>query len=138
MEVTEVRVKLCESSEDGLRGFCSITLDGVFVVRDIKIIEGPNGVFVAMPSRKVTDACPKCRCKNHLRARFCNQCGAPLSVNRNGMEEDGWTKLHCDVAHPINAACRAMVQQAIVKAYREEMERAKQPGYVARRVEDVD
>jgi len=138
MDVTEVRVKLCESSEDALRGFCSITLDGVFVVRDVKIIEGPNGVFVAMPSRKVTDACPQCRCKNHLRARFCNQCGTPLGVKGNSMGEDGWTKLHCDVAHPINATCRALVQEAIVKAYREEVERAKQPGYVARRVEDVD
>jgi len=138
MEVTEVRVKLCESNEDCLRGFCSITLDGVFVVRDVKIIEGPNGVFVAMPSRKVTDACPQCRCKNHLRARFCNQCGAALGVKGNGMGEDGWPKLHCDVAHPINATCRALVQAAIVKAYREEVARSKQPGYVARRVEDVD
>ena len=52
MRVTEVRVKLNMHSQDRLRGFCSITLDGCFVVRDIKIIEGPGGLFVAMPSRK--------------------------------------------------------------------------------------
>ena len=51
MEITEVRIKLMENPEDRLRGFCSITFDDCFVVRDLKIIEGNNGPFVAMPSR---------------------------------------------------------------------------------------
>ncbi len=54
VEINEVRVKLMENSDDRLQGFCSITFDDCFVVRDLRIIEGSNGPFVAMPSRKLT------------------------------------------------------------------------------------
>ncbi|MBQ7833891.1 MAG: septation regulator SpoVG [Lachnospiraceae bacterium] len=51
MTVTDVRVRKIPS--DGkLKAVASITLDDVFVVHDIKIIEGDNGLFIAMPSRK--------------------------------------------------------------------------------------
>ena len=75
MTITEVRIKLCEENNERLLAFCSVTFDNAFVVRDLKIIEGTRGVFVAMPSRKLTDRCGTCSSKNHLRARFCNQCG---------------------------------------------------------------
>ena len=65
MEITEVRVKLVENPDDRLQAFCSITFDDSFVVRDLKVIEGTNGPFVAMPSRKMTGHCPRCQCKNH-------------------------------------------------------------------------
>ena len=52
MRITEVHVKLVRFDHDKLRGFCSITIDDEFVVRDLKIIEGSKGPFVAMPSRK--------------------------------------------------------------------------------------
>ena len=82
MEITEVRIKLTEDSDDRLQAFCSITFDDCFVVRDLKIIEGSSGPFVAMPSRKLTAHCPRCGCKNHLRAAFCNQCGGKLNPDR--------------------------------------------------------
>ena len=91
MEVTEVRVKLINSPEDRLRGFCSVTFDNSFVVRDLKIIEGNSGPFVAMPSRKLTDNCGNCRTKNHLRANFCNHCGKKLTHNR--VEHDAGGRL---------------------------------------------
>lgn len=138
MKVSEVRVKLNIPSQDRLRGFCSITFDSQFVVRDIKIIDGPNGVFVAMPSRKLMDHCPRCSTKNHLRAKFCNNCGTKLNENRVTSSEEGRLKLHCDVAHPINAACRNMLQEAIIKAYQEELERSKQPGYVPTKLDEFD
>ena len=75
MVITEVRIKLMEDNNERLQAFCSVTFDDAFVVRDLKIIEGTKGSFVAMPSRKLTDRCSSCGCKNHLRARFCNQCG---------------------------------------------------------------
>ncbi len=54
MEVTEVRIrKLC--TDDKMKAVVSITLDNEFVVHDIKIIEGGNGEFVAMPSKKLGD-----------------------------------------------------------------------------------
>ena len=136
MKVTEVRIKLNLSSTDRLRGFCSIALDNAFAVRDIKIIDGPGGLFVAMPSRKLMDHCRKCGGKNHLRARFCNGCGGVLPENRGS--EELRNKMHCDVAHPINAQMRSEIQQAIVKAYQEEVARSKMPGYVPQKLEEYD
>ena len=54
MVITEVRIKLCEENNERLLAFCSVTFDNSFVVRDLKIIEGTKGMFVAMPSRKLT------------------------------------------------------------------------------------
>lgn len=138
MEITEVRVKLVQKSNERLKAFCSITFDGEYVVRDLKIIEGTNGLFVAMPSRKLSDHCPKCGSKNHLRARHCNECGAGLNENRASRDSAGRTKLHADVAHPINTRCRERIQKAIVKAFEEEMERAKEPGYVPPKLDEDD
>jgi len=128
--ITEVRIKLCEENNERLLAFCSVTFDNAFVVRDLKIIEGTKGTFVAMPSRKLTDRCPRCVCKNHLRARFCNSCGCRLDETRATRDTDGRAKLHADIAHPIHSAAREMVQNAVVKSYQEEKERSKQPGYV--------
>jgi len=123
MKVTNVTVKLSPSSGDRLKAFCTMTLDGEFVVRDLKIIEGTNGLFVAMPSRKLTDHCPKCGSKNHLRAKHCNDCGARLPEKRVS-DEEAQGKLHADIAHPINSECRARLQDVILQAYREELRRA--------------
>jgi stage V sporulation protein G len=130
--ITEVRIKLMEDNHENerLQAFCSVTFDDAFVVRDLKIIEGTKGSFVAMPSRKLTDHCPQCGCKNHLRARYCNQCGGKLDESRATRDADGRVKLHADIAHPINSACREVIQSAVLKAFQEEKERAKQPGYV--------
>jgi stage V sporulation protein G len=130
VEITEVRIKLVQDNNERLQAFCSVTFDDAFVVRDLKIIEGTKGSFVAMPSRKLTDRCPQCGCKNHLRARYCNQCGAKLNEDRAVRDADGRAKLHADIAHPINSACREVIQNAVIRAYTEEKERAKQPGYV--------
>ena len=123
MKVTNVTVKLSPSSGDRLKAFCTMTLDGEFVVRDLKIIAGTNGLFVAMPSRKLTDHCPKCGSKNHLRAKHCNDCGARLPEKRVS-DEEAQGKLHADIAHPINSECRARLQDVILQAYREELRRA--------------
>jgi len=129
MEVTEVRVKLARDRDDKLLGFCTLTFDNCFVVRDIKIIKGGGGEFVAMPSRKLTDLCPKCFGKNHLRARFCNECGHHLSPNRAERDEKGRAKLHADIAHPIHQGFRDYVQRVVLEAYYGEVELSEQPGY---------
>jgi len=133
VQVTEVRIKLMEEPGERLRAFCSITFDDCFVIRDLKVIEGTNGPFVAMPSRKLTAHCPQCGCKNHLRAAHCNQCGLRLKEDRSIIRDDeGRAKLYADIAHPINSACREMIQERVVKEFHAEQERAKQPGYVSR------
>ena len=130
MEITEVRIKLMDEPGERLKAFCSVTFDDCFVVRDLKIIEGANGPFVAMPSRKLTAHCPSCRCKNHLRAAFCNQCGGRLREGQAIKDEEGRAKLYADIAHPINSVCREMIQDRVVDVFSEEKERAQQPGYV--------
>ena len=140
MEITEVRIKLMEDnsgSNERLQAFCSITFDDMFVIRDLKIIEGAKGFFVAMPSRKLTDRCHTCGTKNHLRSRFCNQCGSRLDENRAIRDADGRAKLHADIAHPINSMCREKIQANVLASYADELERSKQPGYVSR-YDDLD
>jgi stage V sporulation protein G len=132
VEITEVRIKLMDEAGDRLRAFCSITFDDCFVVRDLKIIEGSNGPFVAMPSRKLTAHCPNCGCKNHLRASFCNQCGRKLDENLAIKDSEGRAKLYADIAHPINSACREMIQERVIRAYQEELKLSQQPGYRSR------
>ena len=53
MKITEV--KIFPVNEDRLKAYVTITLDASFVVRDLKIIQGPGGLFVAMPSKKRKD-----------------------------------------------------------------------------------
>jgi len=132
MEITEVRIKLMEEPGERLKAFCSITFDHCFVVRDLKVIEGTSGPFVAMPSRKLTFHCPRCRSKNHLRAQHCNQCGSSLYSERVPVDTDRRAKLYADIAHPINSACREMIQNRVVEEFQAEIERAKQPDYISR------
>lgn len=132
MEITEVRIKLVENAAERLLAFCSITIDAAFVIRDLKIIGGPSGPFVAMPSRKLCGHCPGCGFKNPLRACYCNQCGTKLSAGNLPRDDDGRLRLYADIAHPINAACRELLQRRIVTEYEAEIVRSREPGYVSR------
>jgi stage V sporulation protein G len=132
VNITEVRIKLMDEQGERLKAFCSITFDDCFVIRDLKIIEGASGPFVAMPSRKLTAHCGKCGMKNHLRSNYCNQCGTRLEEGRIVRDADGRTKLYADIAHPINSRCREMIQNRVVSEYHDEVERAKSPDYVSR------
>ena len=137
MEISEVRIKLFNNKDDRLKAFCSMTIDNAFVVRDIKIIEGTNGYFVAMPSRKMSDHCGKCGGKNHLRAKYCNNCGSTLSPERAYKDPKGRMKLHADIAHPINAHSRELIQNSITQAFEQELERAKDPDYKPVDMDDI-
>lgn len=130
MRVSEVRIKLMSDPQDRLLAFCSITFDSCFVIRDLKIIKGSKGPFVAMPSRKLTDRCPKCGGKNTLRSAFCNHCGRKLAGERVNRGADGRAKLYADIAHPINSECRDQIQAKVVEAYENEIVLSQQPGYV--------
>lgn len=138
MEITEVRVRLVKNKGDRLKAFCSMTFDDEFVVRDVKIIEGASGYFIAMPSRKMNDHCHRCGGKNHLRAKFCNSCGAPLPRNRTTKDSKGRPRLHADIAHPINAKCRQHIEERVMSAFQEELEESKRPGYKPVDVDDLE
>lgn len=80
MIVTDVRVRKI-LTEGKMKAIVSVTLDDMFVVHDVKVVEGQNGLFVAMPSRKTPDG--------EFR----------------------------DIAHPITASAREVIQNAVLQAY---------------------
>ncbi|CUO35390.1 septation regulator SpoVG [Clostridium sp. NSJ-49] len=54
MTITDVRIRKI-ATEGKMKAIVSVTFDNEFVVHDIKVIEGQNGLFIAMPSRKTPD-----------------------------------------------------------------------------------
>lgn len=83
MNITDVRIRKV-NTEGKMKAVVSVTFDNEFVVHDIKVIEGQEGLFIAMPSRKTPDGEFK------------------------------------DIAHPINSAARARIQETILKHYNNE------------------
>lgn len=55
MNITDVRIRIVKKDDSKLKAVASITIDNCFVVHDIKVIEGAEGLFIAMPSRKTND-----------------------------------------------------------------------------------
>lgn len=85
MQISAVRVrKVTNPSEQKLKALASVVFDEQFVVHDVRVVEGANGMFVSMPRRK----------------------------NAEGEYKD--------VAHPITAGAREMLQKAVLEAYREQ------------------
>lgn len=126
MEITEVKIFLKESVDKKLKAFATVTFDNAFVVRNVKVIEGSKGLFVAMPSRKMKESCPKCGFKNVVRSRFCNQCGAAIESpsQQPARTEDGGVSVrqseHRDIAHPITSEFRDYIQKKVVDSYEKE------------------
>jgi stage V sporulation protein G len=126
MEITEVRVFLKDSPDKKLKAYVTVTFDNAFVVRNIKVIEGTNGLFIAMPSRKIKQPCPKCGFKNELRSKYCNQCAAGLPVLPPATGQEASAQLeHKDIAHPITQSFREYLQKRVLEGY--EQEKTKSP-----------
>ncbi|MBN2191095.1 MAG: septation protein SpoVG family protein [Candidatus Aureabacteria bacterium] len=124
MEITEVRVTLKESEDKKLKAFATITFDNAFVVRDLKVIEGKKGLFVAMPSRKVTYPCTKCGHRNASKDKFCANCGSKIIPRREEkFDDEGRQNEHRDIAHPITPESREYIQSRVIDAYKEELQR---------------
>ena len=80
MEITDIRIRKM-SAEGKMRAVVSVTFDNALVIHDIKVIEGQDKMFVAMPSRKTAEGEFK------------------------------------DIAHPINATMREVLQKSIIEKY---------------------
>ncbi len=81
MKFTDVRIRKVDKEDTKLRAVASVTIDDSFVIHDIKVIEGTDGMYIAMPSRYA---------------------------------KEGEYK---DIAHPINAATRQELSDAVLNAY---------------------
>ncbi|MDD4203351.1 MAG: septation protein SpoVG family protein, partial [Candidatus Omnitrophica bacterium] len=141
------RIFLKEGADKKLKAYATLTFDDSFVVRNVKVIQGNKGLFVAMPSRKVKEPCQKCNFKNAVRSRFCNQCGVALPQNNEQvvtMPTDLRQAEHRDIAHPITLECREMIQEKVLEAYEKEVgggkmtfEREREPIQEEMEEEDV-
>lgn len=120
MEITEIRIFPKEGQDKKLKAYATVTFDNAFVVRNIKVIQGSAGFFIAMPSRKMKNPCPKCHFKNEVGSKFCNQCGASLPVHRENDIPTDVKAEHRDIAHPITQQFREHLQEKILQAYKKE------------------
>ena len=130
MEITEVRIVLKDSPDKKLKAYATVTFDNAFVVRNIKVIEGSTGLFIAMPSRKVKHPCPKCGFKNELRSKYCNQCALalPVEASTRTAQETGTAQAeHKDIAHPITQAFREHLQKKVLEGYEQEKNKVEHP-----------
>jgi stage V sporulation protein G len=113
VQITEVRLSRKNSRDGKLKAFATITFDNQFVIRDLKIIDGKKGLFVAMPSKMIYDSCPKCGKKNPIQNSFCGKCGGRLSPKKLDRREE-----HRDIAHPINSQARDYIQGVVIEEYK--------------------
>lgn len=125
MEITEVKIFMKEGQDKKLKAYATLTFDNMFVVRNVKVIEGTKGLFVAMPSRKLKEPCPKCNFRNVVRSKYCNNCGATLPMTEHKAPAAGAEGLpreseHKDIAHPITAECRDYIQKKVLEAFDKE------------------
>jgi len=134
MNITESKIYLRNDGDKKLKAYATITFDNSFVVRDLKVIDGSKGLFIAMPSRKMKDACPKCRHRNEVGSKHCNQCGMSLPEKAPSSKEERMQD-HRDIAHPITAQAREYIQEEVLKAYDveknkgREVNREQKPAY---------
>ncbi|MBR4270281.1 MAG: septation regulator SpoVG [Clostridia bacterium] len=55
MKITDIRIRIVKKDDNKLKAVASLTIDECFAVHDIKVIEGNQGLFIAMPSRKTPE-----------------------------------------------------------------------------------
>lgn len=108
MKVTDVRIEL--SGETKVLAYCTVTIDNCFVIKDVKVIDGEQGLFICMPCKKIQRACKFCRAKNILTANYCNECGQKLA-------KEYIDKLYSDICHPLTNDCRMYIQRAVLREY---------------------
>jgi len=115
MEITEININITSEEvrrKDGVYAFVRVTFDRVFTVRDMKLLVHNGAARLGMPSRKAQEPCSSCRLKVDLTSRYCSNCGsAHVSTVGEG------TKVHLDVAHPLNQDFRNYLEQKVVAFY---------------------
>ncbi len=123
MKITEVRIFPKEGQDKKLKAYATLTFDHCFVVRNIKVIQGNTGLFIAMPSRKMRHVCLKCRFKHEAGAKFCSQCGTVLAPKPAADVHEEVRNEHRDIAHPVTQEFRDYLQSETLKVYQEEAEK---------------
>ena len=125
LPITEIRINLIQPDHAGpgsaqLIAGASMTIAGVFVVRDIKVIAHGDRFIVAMPQKWKTQKCGRCGRKVDVKHRFCGHCGAPVpAVEPEGLDR---RDTFYDYAHPITHDCRVQIEAAVLEALQRKVE----------------
>lgn len=127
MEITEVKIQLKDAVNKKLKAYATVTFDNQFVVRFVKVIQGNQGLFIAMPARKVKIFCPRCGKKTEVRSKFCNWCGIQLPPPPRDYDRTSPQQQHQDIAHPINQQFREYLQTKVLDAYHHELNKVPPP-----------
>ncbi len=126
MRVTSVRVRLASdhAKNHGLLAYATVELEECFLVTDVKILSKgkrrEDGLLVSMPTRYAMHKCPNCARKVPVVDTFCPHCDKPLpfvSSDQSFFE---------DVCHPTKSWFREIFDQAVIDAWKLELERVKQ------------
>lgn len=122
MEITEVRVFIKNGQDKKLKAYTTVTFDNCFVVRNIKVIQGSSGFFIAMPSRKMKVPCSKCHFRNETGSKFCSHCASKLPEQViSSVKTDESKSEHRDIAHPVTKEFREYLQNKVLDAYYQEV-----------------
>lgn len=118
LKATFVPAQDAASQRAGLRAYCTAVVGTHLrsvVIRDLKVVEGRRGLFLAFPARVLALRCPSCAGKIQVGSRYCMWCGVPQPPEPEGME-----RRHTDVIHPINQATRNWFQETVLEAWEKE------------------
>lgn len=134
LSISEVGIMLINNpAKKTLRAFCTITIGEVLAIHDIKLIEGKNGLFVAMPQKEITYKCPNSSCagKPWVADKYCHLCGQNLAENRFERSPDGKTIVRADVCFPTSNDFRQSLTKTVVNAYNWELLLSLRPDYIS-------
>lgn len=95
LEITKVNITKIVKGDPKLKAYAEAYIDEGFIITGLRVVEGKNGLFVAMPSRE----------------------------GRRKEGDEGYTKHH-DIVHPINAEVRKQFTDAIIPEYQRKLEEA--------------
>lgn len=114
MNITDSKFTFPPQKNNGpVLAYVDFIIDHALLIHDARIIQGPNRVFLAMPSIRKQRHCPACNGKNPLNAKFCSDCGIPQNPQPARHEN------HRDIIHPVLPALRTQLEQALVLAFHE-------------------
>ncbi len=125
MNITEVQIELASEPATGgflLLAYARVMLDDEFLLHDLKVMRGPDGLFVSMPQRPHRDECLQCGRKTDRVAGFCMWCGTNLGGPRPYMPtggRPGRNQYFADIIHPTNRAVRDNLERTVLQAFEE-------------------